>query len=159
MEKPLIEQMFEEGKERWIKFKYLNTEKCIEMFGAQYYKQDKNTIDSMKLHQSIKVYDIDTVTAWKSHENQKELKKEQVEKIIKGFNDSEIGEEKGDFYDFPTAEAGVTILLTKGHKINVSYVEGVIYVVRTDVRPSLEVSYHLKTIDPKLEEFFKELVD
>lgn len=125
----------------------------------QQYKQDKELMDSLKLHQPIEISEIDTVVVWKSQEEPKEVRKEEVKKIIKGFNDSEPGEEKGDFYDLPTHEAGIIIDLKKGHKIRIYYVKGMIDVIRTDVKPNMEVSYNLKTIEPKLKDYFEKLVD
>lgn len=127
-------------------------------FWWQQYQQDKAFMDSLKLHQPIELTEVTEVYVWKSIEDPKGLIKGEEEKVIKGFNDAEPGKEKGDFYDLPTHEAGIIIKLKSGYEINIYYVEGMIDVTRTDVKPKMKITYRLNDA-PVLNDYFEKLLD
>jgi hypothetical protein len=132
----------------------------------QQYRQDKAFMNSLMLHQSLDIHDVQKIQAWKSNTDPIDIPKDKWKDILGWFNrhPSNMVSEKGDFYDNPTSEAGIIIKLKSGHKVAIYYVKGNIFVSRTDIKDGMEISYKFSEDASKMEgysklkRFFEELI-
>ena len=59
----LIQDMFEKGKERWIKFRYVDTDKCIKAFTSSFNRHDKEG-EIIIQEQGYEVLSIGCIDEW-----------------------------------------------------------------------------------------------
>jgi hypothetical protein len=97
----------------------------------QVFKQDKDFMDSLLLHQPIEINQDDAIHIW----------------------------EKGtDMKKVPPSNAQIVVNTETGATITINYVDGKIYVSRTDVKTG-GIGYVCLDDSPKLESFFEELIN
>ncbi|MDK2984520.1 MAG: hypothetical protein PWQ96_162 [Clostridia bacterium] len=125
----------------------------------QQYQEHKSLMKHLALHQPIEINEIESVHSWVKLREKKEVSKQDVERIVRWFNTfpAESIREKGDFYDNPTHQAGIIIILNSGYEVAIYYVEGMVDVSRTDVKNGMEISYHFLEDAPELDNYFIEL--
>ena len=122
----------------------------------QQYKEDKVFMDRLLLHQPIAINEVDAIHLWEKGADIKRVPTEEYIKIVEWFNQYEpdrISEEK-----VPPSNAQVIVDMNKGATIVINYLDGKIYVNRTDVGYG-DIGYVFLDDAPKLESFFKELIN
>jgi hypothetical protein len=130
----------------------------------QQYKEDKEFMESLLLHQPIELNQIHSAKVWKANENGTQVSEADLKKIIEWFNDyppNRITEQSDFDYSASNSgvKAGIYIELNSGYKIKIFFVNGdSIYVIRTDVKGGMLISYSLLEDVPELEDYFEELL-
>ena len=120
------------------------------------YEQDKEFMDSLLLHQPIVMSQVDSIHLWENGADIRKVTIDEYIKVVEWFNDYEpnrVSEEK-----VPPPNAQVVVDTKEGTTIIINYVDGKIYINRTDVGNG-GIEYVLLDDAPKLEEFFKELIN
>jgi hypothetical protein len=127
-------------------------------------KEDKAFMESLLLHQPIEFNQIHNARMWKSDENTV-IQEADLKDIINWFNDYPANKitEQSDF-DHTASNSGVKaaiyIDLNSGYKIKIFFVnDDSIYVVRTDVKGGMLISYSFLEKSPQLEQYFVDFLD
>lgn len=122
----------------------------------QLYEQDKEFMDSLLLHQPIVINQVDSIHLWEKGADIRKVTTDDYIKVVEWFNEYEpnrVSEEK-----VPPPNAQVIVDTKEGATITINYVDRKIYVNRTDVGAG-GIEYVFLDDAPKLENFFKELIN
>jgi hypothetical protein len=109
------------------------------------------------------IIDINEVTLMKTSVGTYDpllVSREGANNIVEWFNSYPAAKvkEQADWYNNPTHEAVITITLISKDEVRIYYVEGLIFVSRTDVKDDREVQYVFMEDAPELESYFLELI-
>lgn len=116
------------------------------------YNQENEFMDSLLLHQPIEINQINDIRLLENGTEIKKVPIEEYAKIVKVFNlyePTRISEEK-----IPSSNTQMVIDLETGKTIAINYVNGKIYIGRTDVKAE-GIEYVFLDDAPKLENYFK----
>lgn len=120
------------------------------------YEQDKEFMDSLLLHQPIVISQVDAIHLSEDGTDKRKVTIDEYIKVVEWFNEYEpnrVSVEK-----VPPPNAQVVVDMKEGETITINYVDGKIYINRTDV--GFEgIEYVFLEDAPKLEGFFKELIN
>lgn len=122
----------------------------------QQYEQDKKFMDSLLLHQPIVINQVDAIHLLEKGTDIRKVTTDKYIKVVEWFNEYEpnrVSEE-----NVPPPNAQVVVDTKDGATITINYVDGKIYVNRTDVGTG-GIEYVFLDDAPKLENFFKELIN
>ena len=128
----------------------------IAILGWQQYEQNKEFMDSLLLHQPIEINQVDTIHLWEKGADIKKVPIDEYKKVVEWFNEYEPNRVSGE--KVPPPNAQVVVDTKEGATIIINYVDGKIYVNRTDVGAG-GIEYVFLDDAPKLEKFFKELIN
>jgi len=120
------------------------------------YEQDKEFMDSLLLHQPIEISQVDAIYLWENGAVKRKVTIDEYIKVVEWFNEYEpnrVSEEK-----VPPPSAKVVVDMKEGDTITINYVDGKIFVNRTDVGAG-GLEYVFIDDARRLEEFFKELIN
>lgn len=115
------------------------------------FKQEKALMDSLLLHQPIKINQIKDIYLLENGTEIKKIPTDDYTQIVKWFNQydpTRISEEK-----IPSTNAQIVIKSNDGKTITINYVNGNIYIGRTDVKAD-GIEYVFLDDTPKLESYF-----
>ncbi|QHE52821.1 hypothetical protein [Pontibacillus sp. HMF3514] len=131
----------------------------------QQYKENKEFMDSLLLHQPIERSQVHIARVWETNKNEKIIQEEELNKIISWFNDypaNKIAEQSriDGTSQNSKVKAGINIELKSGYKIKIFFVNGdSIYVTRTVIKGGMQITYSFLEEAPKLEHYFEEFLE
>lgn len=128
----------------------------IAILGWQQYEQSKEFMDSLLLHQPIVINQVDAIHLWEKGADIREVTIDDYIKVVEWFNEYEPNRVSGEKVPQPNAQ--VVVDTKEGPTIIINYVDGKIYVNRTDGGPD-GIEYVFLDDAPKLERFFIELIN
>jgi hypothetical protein len=128
----------------------------IAILGWQQYEKNKEFMDSLLLHQPIVINQVDAIHLLEKRADIREVKIDDYIKVVEWFNEYEPNRVSGE--KIPQPNAQVVVNTKEGETIIINYVDGEIYINRTDVGAG-GIEYVFLDDAPKLEKFFKELIN
>lgn len=116
------------------------------------FNQEKVLMDSLLLHQPIKINQIKDIYLLENGTEIKKIPTDDYTEIVNWFNQydpTRISEEK-----IPSTNAQIVIESDDGKTITINYLNGNIYIGRTDIKAD-GIEYVFLDDAPKLESYFK----